>query len=208
MDISRDAEIPTSETGDALTSTPEFSLSNRTDHEWPAIKVSSETSGDTPIPQTDFDRIASDRQKRYMTLFRALSKTPSGGPEIEKIFQDIDQLAKSAETEKDIRSQETSIPVPIRDVTSIQQQWQSLDAVRTLSTAHSKLYFKHFHHRWPILHAPTFDEDSDPFVITASVSMIGAWLEGSKESKDLALTIHDRLMNHALQKLVRIALCF
>jgi hypothetical protein len=73
---------------------------------------------------------------------------------------------------------------------------------KSFSSLHATLYFTHFHHHWPILHASMFDENGDPFVLTASVSMIGAWLEGTTESRKLAITLHDRLMNHVLQRLV------
>jgi hypothetical protein len=73
---------------------------------------------------------------------------------------------------------------------------------KSFSSLHLKLYFTHFHHHWPILHASMFDENDDPYVLTASVSMIGAWLEGTTESRKVATTLHDRLMNHVLQRLV------
>jgi len=65
-----------------------------------------------------------------------------------------------------------------------------------------ELYLDHFHHRWPIIHIPSLEKGDDPYVLTASVEMIGAWLHGSCESKMEALTLHDRLTNHIFQRMV------
>ena len=65
-----------------------------------------------------------------------------------------------------------------------------------------ELYLDHFHHRWPIIHIPSFEKGGDPYVLTASVEMIGAWLQGSCTSKMVALTLHDRLSNHVFQRMV------
>jgi hypothetical protein len=65
-----------------------------------------------------------------------------------------------------------------------------------------ELYLDNFHHRWPIIHIPSFEKGDDPYVLTASVEMIGAWLHGSSESKIVALTLHDRLTNHIFQRMV------
>ncbi|KAI9736935.1 MAG: hypothetical protein M1818_005986, partial [Claussenomyces sp. TS43310] len=63
-----------------------------------------------------------------------------------------------------------------------------------------ELYFKHFHHRWPLLHRDSFNE-CGPYTLTASVAMIGAWLSGSHEAQERSLILHDRLMEHILQRL-------
>jgi hypothetical protein len=65
-----------------------------------------------------------------------------------------------------------------------------------------ELYLDHFHHRWPIIHIPSFEKEDGPYVLTASVEMIGAWLQGSCSSKTIARTLHDRLTNHIFQRLV------
>jgi hypothetical protein len=65
-----------------------------------------------------------------------------------------------------------------------------------------ELYLDNFHHRWPIIHIPSFEKEDSPYVLTASIEMIGAWLHGSCESKMEALTLHDRLTNHIFQRMV------
>jgi hypothetical protein len=73
---------------------------------------------------------------------------------------------------------------------------------KSVTKENYELYLDHFHHRWPIIHIPSFEKEGDPYVLTASVEMIGAWLQGSLTSKTVALTLHDRLSNHIFQRLV------
>lgn len=73
---------------------------------------------------------------------------------------------------------------------------------KSVTEEHYELYLDHFHHRWPIIHVPSFEKGDDPYVLSASVEMIGAWLHGSCESKMVALTLHDRLTNHIFQRMV------
>jgi hypothetical protein len=73
---------------------------------------------------------------------------------------------------------------------------------KSVTKEHYELYLDHFHHRWPVIHIPSFEKGDDPYVLTASVEMIGAWLQGSCSSKMVALTLHDRLTNHIFQRLV------
>jgi len=72
----------------------------------------------------------------------------------------------------------------------------------SVTKEHYELYVDHFHYRWPIIHVPSFDKGDDPYVLSASVEMIGAWLQGSGSSKMVALTLHDRLTNHIFQRMV------
>lgn len=65
-----------------------------------------------------------------------------------------------------------------------------------------ELYLNCFHHRWPIIHIPSFEKEDNASALSASVEMIGAWLDGSHSSKSLALTLHGRLTNHIFQRMV------
>lgn len=69
------------------------------------------------------------------------------------------------------------------------------------SSTYLEAYFSSFHHRWPILHRPTFEGDESTLVVS-SVKMIGAWLVGSQESKSFAVTWHDALMEQLVPRLV------
>ncbi|KAH8657987.1 hypothetical protein BX600DRAFT_439164 [Xylariales sp. PMI_506] len=66
----------------------------------------------------------------------------------------------------------------------------------------SRAYFEHHHPRWPILHAPTFDEESDPLPLVAGVLIIGCWLEGDLDSQPWVLKTHQVLANHLFEKLI------
>lgn len=63
-------------------------------------------------------------------------------------------------------------------------------------------YFAYFHHRWTIIHAPTFDDKTHPPVVLSSMCMIGAWLSGAQDSRELAAAMHDRLVAHIIPRLV------
>jgi hypothetical protein len=65
-----------------------------------------------------------------------------------------------------------------------------------------KLYFTHFHHRWPIIHRPEYDGHTNKLVFLYSIFMIGGWLSGTTESKKYALAMHDYLMLHISTLLV------
>ena len=65
-----------------------------------------------------------------------------------------------------------------------------------------KLYFTHFHHRWPILHAPTFEAETAPPVLLWAVTMIGACIHGTTDSKELAMNFHTRVDDYILPRLV------
>lgn len=72
-----------------------------------------------------------------------------------------------------------------------------------VTSEHARLYFKHFHHRWPIIHQPGYEEDKSEHILTGSVSMIGAWLEDTDDSRALALTMHEKFFSHLMGQLVR-----
>lgn len=65
-----------------------------------------------------------------------------------------------------------------------------------------KLYFAHFHHRWPILHAPTFEAETAPPVLLSCVLMIGACIHGTTGSKELAMGFQTRVIDYILPRLV------
>lgn len=65
-----------------------------------------------------------------------------------------------------------------------------------------KLYFSHFHHRWPVLHAPTFEEETAPPVLLSCVAMIGAFIHATNESMELAIDLQNRVFDHIIPRLV------
>jgi hypothetical protein len=69
--------------------------------------------------------------------------------------------------------------------------------------AYLEAYFTSFHPCWPLIHRPSFDEDCRSSPIFLSVKMIGAWLLGTSESRNLAVATHNVLMDHITPQLVR-----
>lgn len=123
------------------------------------------------------------------------------GTDIEEQSMDIIQEDPSTQLESRVLQQRSP---SIQSFPHIKVQSKSKEE-HTISQAitarDTEIYFKYFHDRWPILHFDTFGE-TDPYVLRASVAMIGAWLEGRNESQDRALILHDRLMAHILERLV------
>jgi hypothetical protein len=74
----------------------------------------------------------------------------------------------------------------------------------TDSERYLELYYLHFHHRWPIFHRPSLDEEDTGTMLTLSMVMIGAWLEGSLEARKRALHLHEKLVGIIRSQLVRI----
>jgi len=70
-----------------------------------------------------------------------------------------------------------------------------------LAQKYTALYFAHFHHRWTIIHAPTYEADGLT-VLTSSIAMIGAWLDGTPESKESAIKMHNNLTDQISERLV------
>lgn len=56
------------------------------------------------------------------------------------------------------------------------------------SAEYLDIYFTYFHHRWPIVHRPSFEAEGENTLVVSSAKMIGAWLLGSFESKAFAIT--------------------
>jgi hypothetical protein len=95
-------------------------------------------------------------------LLRALSKAPPGA-ETENIFKEIDAVADCQnEPDPDFEMSDT-VPKITAEISTLRGQWKSLNTAKPLPTSNTKLYFKHFHIRWPVIHAPTFDEDGTYF---------------------------------------------
>jgi hypothetical protein len=71
------------------------------------------------------------------------------------------------------------------------------------SERYLELYYLHFHHRWPIVHRPSLDDEAPVTIVLSSMTLIGAWLEGSLEGKKRALNSHDKLVSNIASQLVR-----
>jgi hypothetical protein len=55
-------------------------------------------------------------------------------------------------------------------------------------------YFQYFHHRWPIVHRPSYKGSDQRLPLLCAMSMIGAWEFGSGGSRMYSMVMHDYLM--------------
>ncbi|KAL7619791.1 hypothetical protein AAE478_010334 [Parahypoxylon ruwenzoriense] len=55
------------------------------------------------------------------------------------------------------------------------------------------LFFSEIHQYWPILHAPTFERESSPTILLASMVMLASWLESGPEHQKLASVVLDEV---------------
>jgi hypothetical protein len=67
------------------------------------------------------------------------------------------------------------------------------------------LYYRHFDHRWPIVHRfsaddPAVGEESE--LMVSAMKMVGAWIEGSDNAKSVAKRMHYGMMDNLMSRLV------
>jgi len=80
---------------------------------------------------------------------------------------------------------------------------KEVNSLQEVAQKYRKLYFKQFHHRWPIEHRVSREYDGkDTDLCELSIRMIGAWLHGTSESVDFAIETHDELMDQLMTRLV------
>lgn len=64
-------------------------------------------------------------------------------------------------------------------------------------------YFDYFHVQWPVLHRPELKEDGHMIPMSrACVKMIGAWIVGTDESRQYAISWHNALTDQVISRLV------
>lgn len=80
----------------------------------------------------------------------------------------------------------------------------SIDDIEISPTERKYLdsYYDNFHHRWSMIHRPSFDTNKNETPLIAAMKMIGAWLLGTRESKEYATNVHERLAANLLPRLV------
>lgn len=59
----------------------------------------------------------------------------------------------------------------------------TLAATKAFDSKPGEAYFTYFHHRWPIIHAPTYDETRASPLLAKSVRMIDDWLGNDSTSR-------------------------
>jgi hypothetical protein len=92
----------------------------------------------------------------------------------------------------------------VADKSSLEGAVQESDELQKWVAKCLKTYFNNFHLRWPILHAPTFDVLTVSLPLTASVCVIGSWLQNTAECTERfgALRMHEILLQRLLHNLV------
>ncbi|CZR56525.1 uncharacterized protein PAC_06414 [Phialocephala subalpina] len=76
---------------------------------------------------------------------------------------------------------------------------------RDESEKYLEVYFDQFHHRWPILHRPSHDEEvNETDLCKLSMRMMGAWLLGNDESVQFAEQTHIVLVDHIMSQLCQV----
>ncbi|ESZ94313.1 hypothetical protein SBOR_5309 [Sclerotinia borealis F-4128] len=70
---------------------------------------------------------------------------------------------------------------------------------------YTELYFDHFHHRWPILHRASREEQAgEAGLCELSIAMIGAWISGTRKAMKYATEIHAVLIDHITPQLMAV----
>jgi hypothetical protein len=64
------------------------------------------------------------------------------------------------------------------------------------------VYFSRFHPLWPILHAPTFSEQTAEPILVAAMVMMASWIEDSSYHESLAPLVVDILIEKWLPKVI------
>jgi hypothetical protein len=64
-------------------------------------------------------------------------------------------------------------------------------------------YFQHFHHRWPIIHRPSYKMSDHSLPLQCAVTMIGAWNSQGGGAKMYSIVMQDYLMARIPMLLVR-----
>jgi hypothetical protein len=63
-----------------------------------------------------------------------------------------------------------------------------------------------FHDRWPLVHGPTFEPTGRPVVLIAAMAVIGSWLSDDKSTRNMAVEIHNNIVQQLLEEILRIDL--
>ncbi|KAF7587795.1 hypothetical protein BBP40_006705 [Aspergillus hancockii] len=92
---------------------------------------------------------------------------------------------------------ETRLPPDIQVGSALSQSNISNSSTSDISrwVAHDyiDIYFQNFHPVWPFLHQGTFDLSKEPCILIQSIVMIGLWIEGGQNARDVAVDLHHKL---------------
>lgn len=64
------------------------------------------------------------------------------------------------------------------------------------------VYLETFHVYWPVVHGPTLDVEEEHVLLAASVISIACWLGGSQDARELAIKMHEKLVDILFKDMV------
>ncbi|KAK1579299.1 uncharacterized protein LY79DRAFT_592937 [Colletotrichum navitas] len=65
-----------------------------------------------------------------------------------------------------------------------------------------RAYFEQFHPQWPLLHRGLYETTTQSRLLVRAVVTVGLWFDGSSESKELSIKLHDHLLIETGNKLL------
>lgn len=86
-----------------------------------------------------------------------------------------------------------SAPLQVKDASDSEKQWLE-DNFRS--------YADHFHHRWHVITAATYEFSEKPFDNAASVIMIGSYFSSRENRNSVCLSLHRKLVDRYKKLLV------
>lgn len=94
----------------------------------------------------------------------------------------------------------------VAEKASIEAAIQECNESKVRVSKYIDTYIKDFHLQWPVLHAPTLDNElgTMSLPLAAAACLIGAWFQNSADwtERFYALRVHDVLLERLLHSLV------
>ncbi|KAI9155487.1 Transcription factor 1 [Paramyrothecium foliicola] len=123
----------------------------------------------------------------------------------------LENLMSEANREAGIRTATAGLGIVLKQVMAHRSGQTSPRATSTPEvgawlTTRIDACFGSFHDRWPLLHAPTFEPTGRSASLVATMAVIGSWLTDDKSTRNLAVEIHNNLVQQLLEDILRIDL--
>jgi hypothetical protein len=89
-------------------------------------------------------------------------------------------------------------------ISSLGDDIQTSEEVRSWFSSCTATFFKQVHYRWPVLHAPVFDEKLDDLVVSVTVVLMGAWLDKGTTPRVFIEAAYDHVLDNLFEKMVSV----
>lgn len=165
------------------------------------------TNEDNNVDRNDLASPAIAKSKNPLTENDGHKEGDTLPPSV-KFFQNLTIVPSTPIPTSEVRPQSPGIQaiyeLLVAESPSLEGATQDSPDLEEAVTRYLETYFKNFHLRWPILHAPSFDIITASLPLAASVCVIGAfqssviWTE-----RFYAFKVHDILLRRLLHNLVR-----